>query len=305
MCIRDRYQRRVHGKEEEEKEKKEKEKVRRKEEFDEFNKKKIEAYSEKFKAKEDQRKQKEKEAEEQVERDKETKVKYKEKREKKIEEAKEFREKERQNNEDIKNLHESSEMQEFYNTVDRKIQFLFRYYIANTYMPIDLPHSDELLYYQAFMSFVNQFNIIPSILRVDEAGQIYKSLTKNKPIIDKVPAGMTYDEFRQALLRIAIKGRKTFDAVADRVAKLGDENVGDQEMAEIAKENQAERDENEDKENDNYYKIDATTVKTTKGLMYYLDLPEDKKGMITRVQALRKENFHNVPPKKKPRTKLC
>ena len=56
------------------------------------------------------------------------------------------------------------------------------------------------------MIFVTQFNIYPRILNITEIKLIYRSITRDKSLTKNKPIGISYDEFQQAILRVAIKG---------------------------------------------------------------------------------------------------
>lgn len=45
------------------------------------------------------------------------------------------------------------------------------------------------------MVFATQFNIFPGLIAADEVRLIYRSITRDKKLVDKVPIGINYDEF--------------------------------------------------------------------------------------------------------------
>jgi hypothetical protein len=46
---------------------------------------------------------------------------------------------------------------------------------------------------------------------------IYRAACRGKPLIDKAPIGIDYDEFLNALLRVATKGKSILNKIAGKL----------------------------------------------------------------------------------------
>jgi hypothetical protein len=152
-------------------------------------------------------------------------------------------------------------------------------------------------------------------------------------MIDRVPAGLSYQEYMQCLFRIAVKRNAIFNEVFKRyvgsanAAGKSPDRSNSRDMREFVKqqrklagEDELPTDENDEKEIkekvnyeenaverdkvDDYSNISGTTASTVEGLMTYLYLPEDKIALMDRVKQLRKENSRIIAPKQRKESKL-
>ncbi|KAL4496244.1 hypothetical protein ABPG72_012981 [Tetrahymena utriculariae] len=271
----------------EEKEKKEKE-------FQEFNKKQIEKQQEEFK------KQKEKELQE-AEKQKnleEYQKKLKEKLHMHIVKTDQERiEIEKVSNVKIKELFQKEDVQTVYKANEFKLSQLFFYLKKYTYREISRQNmSDNEISYKTFNWFCYRFNIYPEIIsNPKDILLIYRSVTRNKQVVDHKPIGLNEEEFKEAMLRISIKGKKIFNKFSEQLQK--GINLNESEMAKIADDENKETNQEEFQENrsvkssktealermknviDYYGNIDEANFHTLEALIYYLGLPNDKLGI--------------------------
>ncbi|KAL4446642.1 hypothetical protein ABPG74_005580 [Tetrahymena malaccensis] len=271
----------------EEKEKKEKE-------FQEFNRKQIEKQQEEFK------KQKEKEQQE-AEKQKnleEYQKKLKEKLHMHIVKTDQERiEIEKVSNVKIKELFQKEDVQGVYKTNEFKLSQLFFYLKKYTYREISRQNmSDNEISYKTFNWFCYRFNIYPEIIsNPKDILLIYRSVTRNKQVVDHKPIGLSEEEFKEAMLRISIKGKKIFNKFSEQLQK--GINLNESEMAKIADDENKEENQEEFQENksvkssktealermknviDYYGNIDEANFHTLEALIYYLGLPNDKLGI--------------------------
>ena len=125
---------------------------------------------------------------------------------------------ERKINEDIKALCQSVQMLAVFNKYEKQIRQLFVYYIESCGHQL-VKYSADTLLFKGFIMFNSEFAIIPSVLQLFEVQSIFRSLTKNKSIQDESPViGLSYDEFKEALLRISIKKKEIFDQIYEKTA---------------------------------------------------------------------------------------
>ena len=124
-------------------------------------------------------------------------------------------EEERKNNEDIKVLCQSGQIQAVFNKYEKQIRQLFIYYIESCERQLD-KYSTDILTFKGFIMFNSQFGIIPSVLALSELQSIFRSLTRNKMLQEDPVIGLVYDEFKEALLRISIKKKEIFDKIHEK-----------------------------------------------------------------------------------------
>lgn len=61
------------------------------------------------------------------------------------------------------------------------------------------------------------FHLNPYILNSKNVLNIFKSLTKDKQISKEYYIGLNFEQFQQALLRIAIKHKTVFNKIAQKI----------------------------------------------------------------------------------------
>ncbi|EGR31584.1 hypothetical protein IMG5_106360 [Ichthyophthirius multifiliis] len=277
----------LYKKQQEEKDKKEKE-------FQEFNKNQI------IKLKETQQKQKEKEKQmdEEYKKLEQYQKKLREKLFMKIVKDSEERiEIEKIANNKIKDLIESQEIQYVFKENEFKISQLFSYLKKYNYRVISRQDlNDEEIDFKTFNWFVYRFNIYPEVItNAKDILLIFRSITRNKQVIDNKPIGVNEKEFKEALVRLAIKGKKIFNKFSEKIEK--GENLNQLEMENIAnKENNMQKNNQLDDSKtvktqktealekmknviDDYGNIEEAKSCTLESLIYYLGLPNDKLGI--------------------------
>ena len=230
-----------------------------------------------------------------------------------LERERERREAEKKFKEKLLTIQNSEPYQAVYKKHSKPLKHVFEYYKEDP--------ATEVLNFPGFMHFASQLNVFPALLNPEELNLIFRSLTRDK---NKAEMGLKYDEFQQALLRIAIKAKVTLNKVHDRYASqiaqqsqveqsemkkmIDDERrgLGEQPLNEEQEQQLKERvnfEENlVDRERDDiYHKIEEATPETLEALIFYLDLPADKKLLSEKLKALRKENAKFLAPRDKKR----
>jgi len=204
-------------------------------------------------------------------------------------------------------------MEDFYKKHEKQLRPLFSYYVETVSQALE-NISYDILQYKGFMLFASEFSIFPSILPMSQIQLIFRSLLTKKKNEENTPMGLSFEEFKEALLRIAIKRREAFDKIYEKVISgmnqsslknlvddmnKGQENDLTPEQQEAVKK-EANYDENNVDHNkeDTYNKIGDTQLQTMEGLMYYIDLPQDKAAIYNKLHVLR-ENLKYLPPRDK------
>lgn len=140
------------------------------------------------------------------------------------------------------------------------------------------------------MTFAKDFSFFPTILPPREIRVIFKSLTKVKPIVERRQVSLTFEDFEETLLRIAIKGGEIFNQIFASRANRGSQ-LGDQAYEKMVNNHNKAEEEALEAESpgltDIYNRIDETTKNTMQGLFYYLDLPNDKQALYDKLHELR------------------
>ncbi|KAM3135414.1 hypothetical protein pb186bvf_012433 [Paramecium bursaria] len=198
-----------------EKEIKEKEERQKKEQFKQFNSQQIEKLR---KSKEDEKQQQKL----QNDKLKEELLKQKtllERARSKIQTVDQSRIKqEKQINQQIIEKFKSAPIQKVISQYGVALQVLFQFLVNETYFVIGQNSRDQINY-KTFSWFADRFNFSPEVISRDDITRIYRFLTKDKEIIDKVPVGMKYDEFLLSLFIISLKGSDIFNKVALKISK--------------------------------------------------------------------------------------
>jgi hypothetical protein len=173
------------------------------------------------------------------------------------------------------------------------------------------------------MTFAQEFDLIPYVLERKEILAIYYSLTKSKEMIDKIPVGLTIDEFRQALLRMSIKGKKFFEGIVSSPSQRAEEEDIQLQLRNKSPEEEPKKDQQMEPSllisqgdpqkagagvgqslvtmppDDNYAMIDEASSSALEGLLLFLDVPPDRQGQINRTKPLRPENSKHLPDRMK------
>ena len=233
-----------------------------------------------------------------------------------LEKERERRNGEKKFNERLIAIQNSEPYQAVYKKNIKSLKHIFKYYKEDP--------ATDVLTFPGFMHFAAQLNVFPALLNPEELNLIFRSLTRDKT---KAEMGLKFDEFEQSLLRIAIKAKVTLNKLytqyraqiaqqspvkqSEMKRLINDERRGlgeqplDEEQEEILKDG-VNFDENVvDREKDDiYHKIDEATPETLEALVFYMDLPADKKLLAEKLKSLRKENAKVVAPRDKKRGKV-
>lgn len=199
-------------------------------------------------------------------------------------------EKQKKQDEEIHSLIQKGEIRDIFENHKKTLKRVYEWYCLSTHHAFgELNQSDTLLF-KPFMALGREFAIYPTIISIREVELIFKSLTKVKPTIPGMQPSLTFEDFEEALVRIAIKGRNIFEQIY--TAKVGKGLKNSEPNKSLN-----ETDKNlEEEQEDNYDKISATTVNTIQGLLFYLDLPSDKQALFSKLNGLRNQSTH---PKEK------
>lgn len=189
-------------------------------------------------------------------------------------------EKFKKDDEEIHNLMQTKEIREVYQKYEKQLKQVYNWYCRSAHHPIGSLDQLETLLLKPYMNFASDFLIYPTIIKMQEVEAIFRSLTKVKLSVDGKQVSMTFDDFEEALLRMAIKGRVILDQIyAAKTGKGAKRSPGSQDD---------EEDEAEDEKPDEYSKISETTANTVQGLFYYLDLPSEKQALHNKLNGLKK-----------------
>ena len=134
---------------------------------------------------------------------------------------------------------------------------------------------------------------------------------------------MSFEDFQQALLRIGIKGKAKLDVLAEKMnSKAASQkeisNGKDIKPNKRRQSDDVEEDEKIDEESENaivengsvdqepniqsvdtYKSLDEMTPKTLETLILHLELPEDKNGILLKINEKKSQNAKAVAPRTK------
>ncbi|KAL4454999.1 hypothetical protein ABPG74_006381 [Tetrahymena malaccensis] len=174
----------------------------------------------------------------------------------------------------------------------------------------------DQLSYRGFYLICSHFKILPQILNSDEVTKMYNNCARNNY---EGQYGIVYEQFEELLLRIAVKGRPVFDEIS-KYDQEDPENIGinyqevakdqirklQQEKLERLKLKSKNQDQDKKKIQLDFVKdnveqvsihdiqnLKLTTPGSLKGLITYLELPQDKHYLFQYVKSLQGENQDN------------
>ncbi|CAD8193441.1 unnamed protein product [Paramecium pentaurelia] len=250
----------------------------------------LEQKKKEFKDKEQQEKQKEQKAKEEIKE-------WKNNVEVMLQQEQEVRQREKQMHQKIQQLQQNQDIQQVYKKYEKQLQAIYHAYQEYTDWKIENAGVEkELLQFKGFTNFASQFSIYPAIITPEDAQLIFRSITRERERQQQQlnekngfnavpPKGMNYHEFQQALLRVAIKGQKYFDLLNEKY----ENNMKTIDMIALKKDQAIQEEGPLEKREDQYQQVDATSSKTMQGLMYFLDMPEEKTEMNSKLRALKLE----------------
>ena len=205
--------------------------------------------------------------------------------------------------EKIRGLLEKKEVGDLFKSHEKQLKQVYQWYVGSVHHAIGVPYKLDELVFKAFMLFAAEFAIHPTLLNIKEVQAIFRSITNHKPIEDRKPITMSFVEFEEALLRIAIKAGNICNELYTHKSKNKGQK-GDQEYEDMMKEYQDGREEenrDEDEDGEEYERIDEATMHTVEGLFFYLDLPKERQAVFDKLNELRGSV---VPFTEKKRSKL-
>jgi len=84
-----------------------------------------------------------------------------------LEKLEEEREKRKEYRNFIKTIHElakDSDVRNIINVYDKPLRYVFTHYINTVTIPVNMPFSHEVLYWDGFKALISDFNVIPGLI---------------------------------------------------------------------------------------------------------------------------------------------
>lgn len=123
----------------------------------------------------------------------------------------------------VSNLCQSAPMEEVFEMYDVPLQLTYDYYAAIDIDPYLRTLSGRggggALPYRNFCMMMNHFAILGGITDTTTIKVIYRSVTKGLLINKRLPVGLTFPQFKEAIFRIVVKYKDFFMKEADESAK--------------------------------------------------------------------------------------
>jgi len=215
------------------------------------------------------------------------------------EKDKENREKQKEMTNRIKEMVKESSMKMILDKYEKQLRVVFKYYIDSVHLSLGKEAPPDTLQFQGFAGFTSDFNIWPGLTSLQEVRLLFNSMTKE--VESGVQPSITYEEFLESLMRITIKSKEKLDKIFEIKRKVNEANNNEakkdaedeleRERERGAKGNEEEnQDENQGENNnevDAYEEIEGTTRNTLEGLLFYLNLPEDKTELLKKLNFLK------------------
>lgn len=119
--------------------------------------------------------------------------------------------KEEQKKKDINTLYNKMGMQAIVQNHSKLIDTLYKWYAGESGYSNDEDTGEGYLQYKSFHKFTAQFNIFPGLMTSEDVNSIFKSFTK-----EKTQPFLNFEDFKQALLRISVKGQQKLNLASGR-----------------------------------------------------------------------------------------
>lgn len=194
--------------------------------------------------------------------------------------------KQKREDEEIHTLLQKKEIRDIFKQHERSLKQLYNWYCLSAHHSIGSLQMNSLLF-KPFMAFANDFMINPTIIPIRQVELVFKSLTKSQNPPDGKQVSLSFEEFEEALVRIAIKGREILNQIYNGKTSENANTISQAlgKMAEI--DNGEVRKDAKAAQADTYEKIDQMTKNTILGLFYFLDLPSEKQALCNKLQELK------------------
>ena len=207
---------------------------------------------------------------------------------------------EQQRNEKIISILNSPTTKASLNSVDMQLKYIFNHYCElykdPSYIQSKMQNKNDILHYRNFVAFANQFNMVPTIIKLPEIKVMYRSCTRHKSLDDDTPIGLDYKLFNEMLLRMSIKKQSFFfDITNQRLNNQEKDRSKSNDKASIDILDNSVTDFSVVKGyEDSYVDIDKYTPDVFDGLLIFLEIPKDKNSLVNKLNSLRKENRRTV-----------
>jgi len=94
---------------------------------------------------------------------------------------------------------------------------LFDFLIQNTYVSLTEKKLKNEIIIETWHYFTLVFQLSPLVIPAKDVFAIFRMLTKEKQVSAEYHTGLSFEDFKQALLRIAIRHKTVFNKIADKI----------------------------------------------------------------------------------------
>lgn len=116
----------------------------------------------------------------------------------------------------MRGLFESEPIKRTLARFEPNLRALFDFLIHNTYLSLtERKHNNEVVF-DTWRYFITAFEL-GLLVQPRDTAFVFKSLTKDKIVSKEYLVGLNFEEFQQALLRLAIKYKALFNLVAEKI----------------------------------------------------------------------------------------
>ena len=105
------------------------------------------------------------------------------------------------NEEKLKSLKDSPEIQRVFSAMQKSIEIVFNHYCKSTSTKDGI--SGDLLILVGFNKFCLQFNISPGLISTDECLKVFRAITKSRPTDTGAAISLGLEEFKESILRLS------------------------------------------------------------------------------------------------------
>ena len=114
-------------------------------------------------------------------------------------------------------LYNSNEIKNVYEEFESSMRGLFDFLIQNTYVSLTEKKLKNEIILETWHYFTLVFQLSPLVIPAKDVFAIFKMLTKDKQVSAEYHNGLSFEDFKQALLRIAIRHKTVFNKISDKI----------------------------------------------------------------------------------------
>ena len=208
--------------------------------------------------------------------------------------------KDRETQHKITDMCQSAPMEQIFMTYHVPLTLLYNYFSHVEMDPYLTNTSGRggggALGFRTFFALMNMFEILGPVVEPTEMRIMYKNLTHGKKIGGRIPVGLTFEQFKEMLFRIAVRRKDFFVKSQQENKKTATYLLAPIQFIDIT-EPSFHLYKDIEKEHDDYPGMAEFRYPDLEAFLVYLSLPQTPDEMQALCDNLRKRYFKSKPPR--------